>query len=160
MKTAPLGSLFDRIYRRLFGEVYGPLLFEREKEMAFKFANKTVTKRYESEDGEDWIVVRGEITKKEHADLTRDMSPNMGDGSRTVGEFYVLNDKFFDLIMLDWSLQRENPETGQVEKVPVSLQAYYDLDTQSSNVIDGWLGDHMREHFGRDVEELEGEATS
>lgn len=150
-RTEVLGKVYD------MGKVLWPFLSYLEKRintMAFKFADKTVTQRYETEDGEDWVVVRGEITKKEHADLTRSMSPNMAEGTRTVGEFHDLNDKFFELVMIDWSLV-----DADKQKIKVSLQAYYDLDTQSSTVIDGWLSEHLKEHFGREADELEGEAT-
>lgn len=118
-----------------------------------KRANRTATTRYDNEEG-DYIVVRAEITKKEHQDLTRNMSPQVAE-QRNISELYQFMDKFFDLVVLEWSLVDEDDKA-----VPVSLQAYYDLDTESATVIDTWLQEHMRVKFGKEVDELEGEATS
>jgi hypothetical protein len=138
---------------RLFRRVFGPsILYYQQRKEQMRLANKEKTVRYENDKGE-WILVRGEITKKEHMDLTRELNPSAE--SRTVGDFYDMFEKFFQLVMLDWSLvdEKDNP-------MPPTLQLYYDLNTESAGQIDEWLNKHMQEKFGREVEELEGEATS
>lgn len=150
-KTDQLGNFF----RGVFGPSVVYILYKRTEEQ-MRLADKTTTTRYESEDGKDWIVVRAEITKKEHMDLTRDLNPSAE--SRNVGEFYDMFEKFFKLVMLDWSLTEE--VDGKERPVAPTLQLYYDLDTESAGQIDAWLNKHMQEKFGREVEELEGEVSS
>ena len=120
--------------------------------MGFKIANEKSTKRFETEEG-DYIVVRAEISKQEHINLTRGLTINAS-GDRNIDEVLTMQDNLFQLLVLEWSVK-----DNEGNDVPVSVEAYHNLDLETSSVIDKWLQEHMAEKFGREVEELEGEAT-
>jgi hypothetical protein len=101
-------------------------------------ADVTQTRRFE--DGDDWLVIRTELTKGE-SDLVKDLSsalrPASEDGLIVAVEVQQhvaeANRKLFDILAEDWSLGGEC--TGQ---------AYSALDEESGRWIDECIGEVLQ----------------
>jgi hypothetical protein len=115
-----------------------------------KFANKEDVTRYPTPDGEDWIELRNTLTKGEMNSLFNSMPSSLveramvktsgDDGEEDLAgtvlvfrEAPEMSKALFAAYCKGWSLP-----------VPVSLNAYLDLDPAASNWIDETLMAHSQ----------------
>jgi hypothetical protein len=119
----------------------------------FRRADKDATVRYTTDDGEDFIEMRAEFTKKEMRQLFS-VAPT-GDKANDVDANFTFIEALFDKCVLDWSFERADGT-----HVKPSVAEYHELVSEAASWIDVKLGEHFRHLVGADVEELEGESTT
>lgn len=112
-----------------------------------RLANTEETKRYTHDNGEDYLDLRAQITKKEANALIK-FAPRKDEDLD--GGLRFLEKAFGDLIV-GWSLEDEegNP-------IKPSIQVYEQLESSAASWIDRTVGQHLRGVFGNDAEEAEG----
>lgn len=118
----------------------------------FRRADKDRTIRYTTDDGEDWIELRAEFTKKEMRQIFS-VAP-VGDQATDVDANFNFIETLFDKCVIDWSFEREDGT-----HVKPSVAEYHELVSEAAQWIDIKLGEHFRHLVGADLEELEGEST-
>lgn len=116
-----------------------------------KRVNREDTSRYE-EDG-DYVVFRKELTRGEMGRLMRLFPQQREDGTRDLEQASAFMEEFFDLVKVTWSLEDENGTP-----IPISVQAYRDLEASSGFWIDAQLNTHMP--IVMNQKDAEGESTS
>lgn len=110
--------------------------------MAFlRFANTEETKRYETPDGDEYIDLRAEISKKEATSLLK-FAPKKEDDLD--GGLRFIEKAFNDLIVA-WSLD-----------APTNVESYQKLDAAAATWIDRTVGNHLRSVLGTEAEAAEG----
>lgn len=115
----------------------------------FQKVNKDERVRYETDDGEDYIEVRADMTKGEANELYA-FAPV---GDRDFAGSTQFAEKFIELMLVGWSMTDENG----IEVEP-TIEEYRNLSVAAGKWIDTKMGDHMRKILGTEAQELEGEA--
>lgn len=106
--------------------------------MPLRKADVTKTRRFE--DGDDWLLIRTEITKSE-ADAVADASSALKAGMtgvEVVQQTALANRRLFEILAEDWSLGGEC--TGE---------AYSTLDEDSGRWVDECIAEVLRERRER-----------
>ena len=117
--------------------------------------NREATETYE-EDG-DFVVFRKELTRGEMGRLMRLFPQQREDGTRDLEQASAFMEEFFDLVKVKWSLA-DVDEEGNETPVPISVQAYRDLEASSGFWVDAQLNAHMP--IVMNAKEAEGESIS
>jgi len=106
-----------------------------------RLANVEESRRYYTEDGEDWLDLRAEITKREASALLK-FAPRKEDDLD--GGLRFIEKAFADLIM-GWSLD-----------VEATAENYNLLDAAGAQWVDRTIGQHLRVVLGTEAEAAEG----
>lgn len=108
-----------------------------------RLANTEETRRYYTEDGEDYLDLRAEITKREATALLK-FAPRKEDDLD--GGLRFIEKAFADLIV-GWSLD-----------APATAETYQMLDAAGAQWVDRTVGNHLRLVLGAEAQEAEGKA--
>ena len=106
-----------------------------------RLANVEESRRYTTEDGEDYLDLRAQITKREASSLLK-FAPRKEDDLD--GGLRFIEKAFADLIM-GWSLP-----------VEPTADNYNLLDAAGASWVDRTVGQHLRTVLGSEAEEAEG----
>lgn len=117
--------------------------------------NREATERYEEDD--DFVVFRKELTRGEMGRLMRLFPQQREDGTRDLEQASAFMEEFFDLVKVKWSLTDVDEEGNEVP-VPISVQAYRDLEASSGFWVDAQLNTHMP--IVMNSKDAEGESSS
>jgi hypothetical protein len=112
-----------------------------------RIANTEETRRYYTDDEQDFIDLRAQLTKKQANNLLR-FAPRKEDdldgGLRFIS-------KAFDDLIVGWSLVDEK---GKMVEPTVAV--YESLDASGASWIDRKVGEHLRVLLGVEAEQAEG----
>lgn len=106
-----------------------------------RLANIEETRRYYDDEGESWLDLRAEITKREASSLLK-FAPRKEDDLD--GGLRFIEKAFADLIM-GWSLDIEP-----------TAENYNLLDAAGASWVDRTVGQHLRTVLGSEAEAAEG----
>lgn len=112
-----------------------------------RLADVEEIKRYTHDNGEDYLDLRAEITKKEATALLKFAPTKDGDlegGLRFIG-------RAFGSLIVGWSVVDK-----QGEPVLPSKEAYDNLDAAGASWIDRTVGNHLRMVLGVEADQVEG----
>lgn len=116
----------------------------------FRKADVSKVARVETPDGQDWVELYAEFSKKQINQIILS-SPKSSEDMQASLSFV---ERFFEIAVKDWSLV---DEAGN--KVPPTLDAYRDLAAEPSAWLDRVLVEHLQKTVGREVEDLEGKRS-
>jgi hypothetical protein len=111
-----------------------------------KRASVEDTFRYYHENGEDYLDLRVNISKRDATNLFK----NAPDGERDIEGGQRFLEQAFAIIVQGWSLTEEDGSP-----VVPNIDEYYALDAVATKWIDESIGAHLPKLFGTKVEELE-----
>ena len=118
----------------------------------FRRANREDVKRYTTDDGQDYIEFRAELTKGEVNTILQ----YVPSGERDLAGGLAFLEAFFELAVVRWSMV--DPETG--EPVPPSVEEYRNLEATGARWIDEQISTHMGHIMGTTVDEAEGKPSN
>lgn len=113
----------------------------------FELANNEEVIRIETEDGQDWIEVKADLSKAEFNRLALAGPQNPDD--RAGGLTFM--DKVVETFVRGWSFKDENGNP-----VEFDMRLYKNLKTQAANWISGKCMEHFNNLTKVEVEEAEG----
>lgn len=118
----------------------------------FRRADKGAKVRYTTDDGEDFIEMRSEFTKKEMREIFA-VAP-VGEMQQNVDANFNFIETLFDKCVTDWSFERDG------QPVKPSIAEYHELISEAAQWVDQKLGEHFQRMVGADLVELEGESVA
>lgn len=111
----------------------------------FRKANVEEVIRYEHENGEDWLELRSDLSKKEVAKLMRAAPTQQKDDSPDIEGGLNFMREFFAITAVAWTGGDKKP----------SVQDYDDLSYEIAQWVDTELGKHFQATIGSKAEDDE-----
>lgn len=117
----------------------------------FRRADDAEVRRVETPDGEDYVELYGEFSKKK---VNQIVSSAPRDGS-DLGATMAFVERFFELAVANWSMT-----DADGAPVPPTVEAYNALSAEPAAWLDKVLIEHLGATIGKQVEDLEGKASN
>ena len=117
----------------------------------WKFANEEEVERFYTEDGEDWVDLRKELSKRSMNDLL-EYAPRSKDGEDpSNADQLKFIQKYGEIATVGWSAVDTNGNP-----MGFSIKDYLALDAQVASWLDKTWSQHLATQMGAEVDELEG----
>lgn len=120
--------------------------------MAFwKFANEDEVERFYTEDGEDWVDLKAELSKKTMNEIISKAPRARDDEEPSNAEQLGFIQEYGKLVTVAWSAIDENGNP-----IGFSIKTYLELDASAAAWLDKTWSAHLNKQMGGDVDDIEG----
>ncbi len=117
----------------------------------WKFANEEEKERFYTEDGEDWVELKKELSKRSMNELLEFAPRSRNDEDQpSNADQLIFIQKYGELVTLGWSAVDTNGNP-----LGFSIDEYLSLDSQAAAWLDKTWSTHLAKQMGAEVEELE-----
>lgn len=119
--------------------------------MAWKFANEEETERFYLENGEDWVDLKAQLSKKTMNEIIAKAPRPRDDEEPSNAEQLNFIQDYGKLVTVGWSAADENGNA-----IGFSIKTYLELDATDASQLDKIWSNHLNKQMGGDVEDIEG----